>query len=476
MHAPVDPHRPRVKRLGLPPPIHALADHGLPRATRIVLLPVLLLFLQLPLILNPGYFSHDELQWWSRADVPAWTDLPWVPWLDLSPLQYRPLTFNLWLVLAHEFAATPWLMHLVFVALGTANAWLLARFLAGVLTPPLVCSIAAIVFALSPCAVYVHGWTATLADLLTLAFALGSALLIQVPRDESLARSVLRAISTASLVALALASKESAIVMPLLLALVAFAEPSTRGARLPVALAVAVVAGYLALRIPVLAASAGIDPAYAWSLRNIPVRTLEYLLYPFTPPLFEIAPLLNVSAPRLACAGACVALLLGALATLGWRWPAAWLVAFVGALAPVLVLSTAYDQYAYLATAAGVAIAACAWPRLALRSRVILAILATIVIAHGAAVARRMVQAGILERNLHADLLAELERDASTPLVVIPSDPRDGWLVGRLLGDVERYRGVPMTAVRVSETGESATGARRFAMDRDGHLRADPRP
>ena len=27
--------------------------------------------LQLWLILNPGYFSHDELQWWARADVPS---------------------------------------------------------------------------------------------------------------------------------------------------------------------------------------------------------------------------------------------------------------------------------------------------------------------------------------------------------------------------------------------------------------------
>ena len=72
------------------------------RVTRIPLV-VSLLALQLPLILNPGYFSHDELQWWARADVPSWSALPWIPWLDLSPLQYRPLTFNLWLVLAHAF-------------------------------------------------------------------------------------------------------------------------------------------------------------------------------------------------------------------------------------------------------------------------------------------------------------------------------------------------------------------------------------
>ncbi|HET7925401.1 MAG TPA: hypothetical protein VFL30_10915 [Rhodanobacteraceae bacterium] len=436
---------------------------------RFVALAALLLALQLPLILNPGYFSHDELQWWARADVPSWADLPWIPWLDLSPLQYRPLTFNLWLVLAHAFAATPTLMHLVFVALGTANAWLLARVLADAHVPLRACYAAALVFALSPCAVYVHGWTGTLADLLTLAFLLIGARFVQRGTTAG-------AIGAALCVAAALLSKESAIVLPALLAFAAYGQRSSRTVRVAVALSAAVVVAYLALRLPILVDSASASPAYAWSPANIAPRTAEYLLYPFTPPLFEIASLLKASIARLAAAAACVALLLHALATSNWRWPVAWLAAFIAALAPVLVLPIAYDQYAYLATALGVAIAAAAWPNLRRAPRAIVAILAAILVAHGAAVMWRMVAAGIVERNLHADLLEIVQRDPSTPIRVAAADPRDAWLVQRLLHEVDRYRGISLLNVRAAESGESAPGARRLRMNRDGHLAAIPSP
>jgi hypothetical protein len=459
MHARVDPHRNNV---GFGPP------SGLERIARIRL-PLLLLALQLPLILNPGYFSHDELQWWARADVSSWSDLPWVPWLDLTPLQYRPLTFNLWLVLAHAFAATPRWMHLVFVALGTTNAWLLTRVLAGTGAPSRTCCAAALVFVLSPCVVYVHGWTATLADLLTLAFLLLA--VRQVQRGTTTG-----AIGAALLVALALLSKESAIVLPALLVFAAYGQPSSRPTRLAVAFSAAVVIAYLALRLPILVDSASANPAYAWSLRNIAPRTTEYLLYPFMPPLFEIASLLKASLARLIAAAACIALLFYALATRGERWPLAWLAAFIVALAPVLVLPIAYDQYAYLASALGVAIAAAAWPALRRPARVILAILAAIVVVHGAAVAWRMVAAGVVERNLHADLLEIVQRDPATPIVVVAADPREAWLVQRLLHEVDRYRGVSLLTVRAAENGESAPGARRLRMNRDGHLDADRSP
>jgi hypothetical protein len=457
MQAPADPHR--TDRVGLGPPVSLLE-----RATRIPL-PLLLLALQLPLILNPGYFSHDELQWWSRADVSSWSDLPWVPWLDLAPLQYRPLTFNLWLVLAHAFAATPRLLHFVFVALGTINASLLARVLADARVPARTCYAAAIVFALSPCVVYVHGWAGTLADLLTLSFLLLAARLVQRGTTRG-------AVGAACLAALALLSKESAVVLPALLAFSAYGQSSRRSAGIAVALSAAFIVAYLALRLPILADSASADAAYAWSLRNVPTRAAEYLLYPFTPPLFEIASLLRASFARLAASTACVALLLFALATRNPRWPVAWLGAFLAALAPVLVLPIAYDQYAYLASALGVAIAAAAWPELRRAPRAILAILAAIVVAHGAAVMWRMLAAGIVERNLHADLLDVVRGDPASPIVVTAADPRDAWLLQRLLHDVDRYRGVSLLNVRAAESGESAPGTRRLRMNRDGHLAA----
>ena len=449
-----------------PPSSATHATDFLSRLMRVPL-PLLLLALQLPLILNPGYFSHDELQWWARADVPTWSDLPWVPWLDLSPLQYRPLTFNLWLVLAHAFAATPWLMHLVFVALGTFNAWLLARVLAGANVPSRTCYAGALVFSLSPCAVYVHGWTGTLADLLTLACLLLAVRTVQ--RGTTAA-----AIGAAFFIATALLAKESAIVLPVLVAFAAYRQSSTKTTRLAVALSAVVVIAYLALRLPILLDSASVNPAYAWSPRNIVPRTAEYLLYPFMPPLFEISSLLKASLVRLAAATACVALLLHALATVDRRWPLAWLAAFTAALAPVLVLPIAYDQYAYLASAVGVAIAAAAWPQLRQWLRIGLAILAAIVVVHGAAVMWRMVAAGVVEKTFHADLLEIVQHDPTTPIAVTAADPHDAWLLRRLLHEVDRYRGVSLLNVRSAENGEPSPDARRFRMNRDGHLDATP--
>src|SRR6185312_634823 len=51
--------------------------------------------LSLPLVWNPGYFSHDELQWLAFADQPTLAQIHWSAWVNLSPFQYRPLTFNL---------------------------------------------------------------------------------------------------------------------------------------------------------------------------------------------------------------------------------------------------------------------------------------------------------------------------------------------------------------------------------------------
>ena len=84
----------------------------------LVLLAVLLA--QLPLILNPGYFSHDELQWAAAAEQG-----PGFVWLATDAFQYRPLTFNLWTWLSRHLFAQPQALPSVLVAWGAANAALL---------------------------------------------------------------------------------------------------------------------------------------------------------------------------------------------------------------------------------------------------------------------------------------------------------------------------------------------------------------
>ena len=66
----------------------------LARATPLAVFALVLLA-QWPLVSNPGYFSHDELQWAARAGTTG--PIPWESWTAVDAFQYRPLTFNLWL-------------------------------------------------------------------------------------------------------------------------------------------------------------------------------------------------------------------------------------------------------------------------------------------------------------------------------------------------------------------------------------------
>lgn len=440
-------------------------------------LPILLLLLQLPLIANPGYFSHDELQWLARADVPSWNALTWVSWLDFSPLQYRPLTFNIWLVLARTCGSTPELMHFVFVCLGIANAWLLARVLVAARISERIAYLSAIVFSLTPYVVYVHGWTGTLADLLTLAFGLLAARALQNAISATNTQTVAARASASTLfVAAALLCKESAIVLPLLLPLVASREISSRRTLLMIAPAAAVVALYLAIRLPILIDSGHVDSAYAWSLRHVLARLTEYLLFPFMPPLFEIAPLLGKGTARIAAAAGCLMLLLGALASIGRRWPLTWLIAFGVALAPVLVLAISYNHYAYLASAIAIGICAAAWPTLRRVPRIALGFLAAIAMLHGIIVMSRIHSVGLIQRNLYEDLTADLTRSPAA-LHIAAADPRDAWLLGRLLLGVDTFRGVPFgERIRVGDEVPARSGERLLWMNRDGHLQPDASP
>jgi hypothetical protein len=463
------------------------------RTIRLPLLPILVL-LQLPLILNIGYFSHDDLEWLARADVPTWSAVPWVSWLD-NPLQYRPLTFNIWLALAHLFGRAPQAMHLVDALLGASNGWLLARVLHALNVHRKVANVAAMAFVLAPAAVYVHGWTGALADTLTLTLGLAATLALLEAQTTQTSRSAAYAALSVGCIALALMCKESAIVLPMLILLALLyrriarplagaGAPITKSkqkysasaarqgdhfASIAIAASLILVAAYLAARWPILHDSAHIAPAYAWSIAHVPARLADYLLYPFMPPLFEIAPLLTKSPTRIAAAAVCVAFLLGALATAGRRWPIAWIAAFVIALAPVLVLGIAYDQYAYLATATSIAIVATAWPSMNRFARPVVIALAAIVVVHGAAIMVRVREVGTIQQNLFADLVAHLDASPSN-VRIVPADPRDAWIPGRLLDGVASYRGTTLGGRVNFGNADPASDAETLTMARDGHL------
>jgi len=428
---------------------------------------------QLPAILNPGYFSHDELQWWARADVSAVSELPWMSWTDLGVFQYRPLTFNLWLALSYACAGTPFLMHAAIVGLGSINAVLLARCLLSAGAPRRTAFAAALVFALSPYAAYVHGWVATLADLLTLLAGLLALNALQRMTEPGERRDVRRIACVVVLTGLALLCKESAVVLPLLLLPALYRRPRPRAVFTAIAFSAAMVAVYLFARLPVILAPPAGSERYAWAIAGIPRRLAEYLLFPFLPPMLEVGPTLAKSPQRLCAAAACLIALLASLGTLGWRWPATWLAMFAALVAPVLILPMSYGQYAYLASAAAIGIAALAWTRLRAVPKMILGLVAAVAVAHGIAIMRHMQEIGAIQHAFYADLLRILPT-ASTPLRIGVADESDRWMALRFVAGVPTYRGVAVEGrVLVEEhvVDEQPGAAAQFVMARDGHLR-----
>jgi hypothetical protein len=435
------------------------------RGAALAWLALLLLLVQLPLIVNPGYLSFDELQWWARADVPAFFDLPWRAWSDWRTFQYRPLTFNLWLVLAHALAAHAYAMHAVFVVLGTVNALLLAACVRAFGAERNTAAVAAVAFVLSPFVAYTHGWTGTLADLLVLLFGLFGTLALLAPeRAPTQARAV--AFVLALLTLLALLAKESAVVLPPLWALIALARQPRRLPLLAVPAAL-MVAGYLILRLPALWFTEAGSAGYAWSLANVPARVAEYALFPWLPPLFEVGPSLGRSLLRLGLAGTCVGAVVLALLHSHWRLAAAWILVCTTALAPVLVLAHSFDQYAYVASAAGIGVVACSWHRCARGARGLLFVAGAIACLHGTQIMLRMREVGVIEQRFHGELVAAIANHAR-PLRVDTARAADAWMLERWVGNVPSYRGTALSG-RVT-IGAAVPDTVALTMQPDGAL------
>ena len=432
------------------------------------------LLLQLPLIFNTGYLSFDELQWWARADVPSVADLPWVAWTDLDTFQFRPLTFNLWLLLAHALAAHAFAMHAVFVLLGSLNACLLAYCLALMNATRATAAVAALLFVCSPFVAYTHGWTGTLADLLVLMCGLVAfAALRTLPAAPSARRTTAVALVVAVAVLLALTAKESAVVLPLLLAFAAVAHAERRRVLGLTGLAGTIVALYLCVRVPLLLGAPAGATGYSWHLGSVPARLAEYALFPWMPPLFEVGPVLGKGALRIALAAICALALLAALARASRLHALAAALLFVGLLAPVLILDQAFNQYAYLASAAIVGVTAHAWRDCARVARALLLGLAAVATLHGVQVMLRMREVGAIELRFHSGLAGLLAQDSES-VAVAPARPADAWLLSRFVDHVPRYRGVDF-GDRVS-TGAMPGASLQVTMQPDGSLLVVPPP
>lgn len=403
---------------------------------------------------NPGYFSHDELQWAHYAGSRG--PIPWMPWLDVTQFQYRPLTFNLWLWLSRHLFDTPPLFHALLAAWGAANAGLACVLARRSGVPARPAAIGALVFALGPYAAYVHGWVGTIADLAWVSCALLVGLLV-----AGGARGWRLAAGTPVLTVLALLSKEAAVVIPVLLAVVAVLHRLSRArAWRAAAVAGAVVAAYLALRLPVLLAVPDGASAYRLDPAQIPRHWLEYQLFPFQPSVFEV---LNTF--RRGMHGSVVlagVLWLGVVAAC-WRarpaLAAFFLFGGVAALLPVLPLAGAANHYAYGFSALATMAAAAAWPRAGRAARVALVLAAVATVWHGINTMRMVRHVGEVQAVFSPTLAEALSARGDAQLRLRVAGDAEGWIFQRLTFDIPSYRGVPIGSRVVLVDGDAAADA-----------------
>jgi hypothetical protein len=420
----------------------------------------LVLLAQLPLILNPGYFSHDELQWAAFA-----ADGRHVAWTAIGEFQYRPLTFNLWMWLSRELFAQPQAFHALLVAWGAANAALVCglsrRF--GMATGPAI--VGALVFALGPYASYVHGWIGTLGDLAWLSCALLCATIaVRQPR------AWLAGVAAAVLTTVALLAKEAAVSIPALLALAWWFDGRKRawaGATLGAGVVAAL---YLALRVGVLLHAPRTGDQYTLDIGHLPLRWFEYQVYPAIPSLFET---FNTLARGITIGVAAATAAWCALLVVLWRshprWVAVFLIAGFAALGPVLLLGASFNHYAYGFAAVTAATAAAAWMRAAPWGRGVLALLAVVSLWHGVNVMRQVRHVGEVQA-VFSPALADVLRGNARHVRLRAAPDADGWIFQRLTHEIPSYDGVDI-GNRVELATDPVDGMPvDFIIAADGHL------
>ncbi|HEY8011765.1 MAG TPA: hypothetical protein VIE67_12305 [Rudaea sp.] len=399
------------------------------------------LIIQLPLVFNLGYFNHDELQWLSFADQPSLSQIPWNAWFDFQPFQYRPLTFNLWLLLSYYLGYHAIAMHLLRVLCGIGVALLLRATLLRFDVPARRASVATLVFLLLPEVVYTHAWIGTYADSLSIAFALCA--ILWTLRESAPAATAAQAIRVglpiAALTGLALLSKESSVVVPALL-LVAAIRRRDRTLVVAIFSSALVVAAYLYLRLDTILFAPRNEGAYVWSVANIPDRLSEYAIFPFLIGRFDAMG--AYADQHVVFALVCLGIFLLAVSRAGWRFIAALCLGWVAALGPTLILSYSANHYAYVSAAFACGLVAIAWSRLHKPARLTIAVLAVIACTHGYEEAKEMRRIGRVQHHLYEGLTRILDH-STAPVRIKAAREKEDFILRRVLHEIPSYKRIP---------------------------------
>jgi Tfp pilus assembly protein PilF len=176
-----------------------------------------------------GFVFDDHSQIISNASVHSWRYVPryfmghvWsYQYPHLLANYYRPL-FLLWLRLNHAlFGLAPWKWHLVCVLLHVGATWLVYLLAMCILRDPWTAGVAALIFGVHPVHVEAVAYISAVPEMLSALMLLSSFLLHAKhcgDKPAARARFWIRPAVSVSLFALAVLAKESALVLPALIA------------------------------------------------------------------------------------------------------------------------------------------------------------------------------------------------------------------------------------------------------------------
>lgn len=260
------------------------------------LLPLFIALVAIAIYFNSLWngFAYDDtyiIKDNSRVhDLSAWRNIwlkPYWPFRGTDLGIYRPFAIFIYAVQWAIGGGEPWLFHVVNVALH-AVATVLVFYLLERLTARVPAMVGALVFAVHPIHTEVVANVVGQAELVTAIAVLG-ACLIHVTRPDGVAVSWPRRLALVPLFAVALATKESSVVLPGLLVALDFAQRrvrlSARGLAqyadamlMPAFLLAATLAAYLIMRFDVMAGTIiGVDANPSLPYLREPHRVLNAL-------------------------------------------------------------------------------------------------------------------------------------------------------------------------------------------------------
>ncbi|MBP1745698.1 MAG: hypothetical protein H6Q54_313 [Deltaproteobacteria bacterium] len=324
----------------------------------VILLLVLFLggiILNLMLIMNPGYFSHDELELLGESKVLSLSGVHWKP--PSLGAEYRPVARNFALLVFSLLGNYPQIIHLFNVLIHITIAFLVFH-LAGRLAPELGKKFQVVVFLLfvaSPMTTFGVGWSAAIYDSMYILFSL-IVLWMFIIRNEGYFEGALRELfffgAVFILSTLALLSKETAVMLvTYVLLLLLFRGFDRKGVFGFIAVGAAT-ALYAAIRFSSLMQIATENTVgYKVSLgKNVAHNFVQYFLYPFTPHVSEIHTIF-VLAPKWELLSAAAMHMFIIVMLCRWRviYAVGYLAAFSVTLLPVLIINMTASHYLYAA-------------------------------------------------------------------------------------------------------------------------------